>query len=452
MSLRINRWISRYFNSGWLPAVVSLAVLAVFTITAVPRWKCFDSLATCLLIGLGLSFLGILSAAIWNFTRKQWAQGIGNLLALPVCGGVTFLAFSFLAILGMFGPSEDGFGKGIVIPPDMQVELPGESTLPTNGVAIDRDGQALIAAFSTNSAATGSPEISVDWPVLNEFAGPKRALLLRHLASSAKWFVTKERGKVYAYRRCVVNGRWQNSLNGYYSANNFDLWGDQRFQFRIVIGLNGPVMGRPWQAKATVANIVDRGVRLKVINDQKFEQGVESYLILESKGAALEIFEQSPCNSRPFTPLALQQINSELQSVLSSPQAQQQGFDPSLLPPESVKSGAAEIHIENGMQGGIYFVSAYVNPGEPGYAYLKVFEATKNTPLSTGRIPERSTAYLGWSANPQEQFFYNSEIIVYEGDWGVYYPARFELWFVPDSGKPERPLVEKIFKIEGWQR
>ena len=452
MDNRLKQWILRYFNSGWLPAGVSLAVLAVFTLTALLHWKYFDSLATFLLVGLGLSFLGILSAVIWNFTRKQWAKGLGNLLALPVCGGATFFAFGFLAIVAMFGPSEDGFGKGIVIPPDMQVEAPGQSTSPTNAVAIDREGQALIAAFSTNSAATGSPEISVDLPSLNEFVGPKRALLLRHLASSAKWFVTKEQGKVYAYRRCVVNGRWQNSRNGYYSANNFDMWGDQHFQFRIIIGLNGPVMGRPWQAKATVANIVDRVVRLKAFDDQNCGEGAKSYLILESKGAALEIFEQSPRHSRPFTPLALQQINDELQAVLSSPLAQQQGVDLSLLPPESIKSGAAEIHIENGMQGGIYFVSAYVNPGEAGYAYLKAFEATKNTPLSTGRIPERSTAYLGWSANPQEQFFYNCEITVYEGDWGVYYPARFELWFVPDSGKPERPLIEKIFKIEGWQR
>lgn len=104
------------------------------------------------------------------------------------------------------------------------------------------------------------------------------------------------------------------------------------------------------------------------------------------------------------------------------------------------------------MQGGIYFVYAHVNPGEPGYAYLKVFEATKNTPLSASRMPERSTEFIGWSDKTNDQFLYNSEITVYEGDWEVYYPARFELWFVPDSGKPERKLIEKIFKIEGWQR
>jgi len=28
----------------------------------------------------------------------------------------------------------------------------------------------------------------------------------------------------------------------------------------------------------------------------------------------------------------------------------------------------------------------------------------------------------------------------------------FELWFVPDSRGKERKLIEKIFKIEGWQR
>jgi len=201
-----------------------------------------------------------------------------------------------------------------------------------------------------------------------------------------------------------------------------------------------------------VAKVSDRVTRLATTEDKQFSQGVESYLVLESKGAALEIFEQSQSHDRPFTPLALQQIAKEIKAVLSSPVAQQRGFDPSLMPPESVKSGDPEIHIENGMQGGIYLVHAYLNPGEPGFTYLKVFEATRNTPLSGDRIPENSTESVGWSDNPGEQFFYSSEITVYEGDWGVYYPARFELWFVPDSGKPERKLIEKIFKVEGWQR
>ena len=32
------------------------------------------------------------------------------------------------------------------------------------------------------------------------------------------------------------------------------------------------------------------------------------------------------------------------------------------------------------------------------------------------------------------------------------YAARFEVWFVPDSGRPERKLMERVFRIEGWQR
>jgi hypothetical protein len=111
-----------------------------------------------------------------------------------------------------------------------------------------------------------------------------------------------------------------------------------------------------------------------------------------------------------------------------------------------------EIHITNGVQGGIYLVHAYVNPGELGVAYLKVFEATRNTRLSEFRITKRSRKKTRWSDDPYTQFLYNTEITVYEGDWGVYYPARFELWFVPASGGPERKLFEKIFRIEGWMR
>ena len=451
----LKQLFERYFNSWWIPAVMSLAVLAAFAAAALPHWNGNPVwvVAQVLAAVFVPSLLGILAAVVWNFIRGRWLKALINLLAVPVCGAAAFSVFALVLVAAMCGPSEDGFGKDIVMPPDMTVELPTDSKTATDTPATDADGQALIASFATNTTSNaGTRALFVDLPVLNEFAGPKRAQLLRHLATSAKWFVTKEQGKIYACRRCVVNGYWQANLNGYYSANTFDRWGDQHFQFRIILGPNGPVLNPPWQDKTTAAKISERIVHLKTIEDQKFKQGIESYLVLESKGAAVEIFEQSPSHNRPFTPLALQQVNNELKSVLASPVAQQRGFDPSLMPPASIKAGEPEIHLANGMQGGIYFVRAYVNPGEPGYVYLKAFEATKNTPLSESRIPARSTEYIGWSNNPQEQFFYTCEITVYEGDWGVYYPARFELWFVPDSGKPERKLLAKIFRIDGWQR
>lgn len=435
--------------------LVFIGALTCFAIVSIPSIHLSRLLAIAanvLIVAVGLSFLGILAASAWNLIKRRWAKGIITLLMLLI-GGITFVfVFIFLMFEAMVGPSEDGFGKDIVIPPNMKVESPVD---PQNAPATDGDAQALIASFSTNSTDIDSREISVDLPVLNEFAGQNRTILLRHLATSSKWFMSKQqtgkgKGKLYAYRRCFVNGR-QNNPFGYYSESTFDMQGRKSFQFRIIIGMDGRVMGLPWKDQVTMANISDRAVQLKVIDD-KYGHGVESDLVLESKGATLEIFEQSQSHRRPFTRLALQQIDSELRSVLSSPVAQQRGFDPSLMPPESIKTGESEIYIENGTEGGIYFVCAYANPGEPGYAYLKVFEAIRNTPLSTRKILERSTKYIGWSDDPTEQFFHNSEIIVQEGERGVYYPARFELWFVPDSGKPERKLIEKIFKIEGWQR
>ena len=46
----------------------------------------------------------------------------------------------------------------------------------------------------------------------------------------------------------------------------------------------------------------------------------------------------------------------------------------------------------------------------------------------------------------------SSKTFDYEGDWGKPYAARLEVWFTPDSGGPDRKLMEKTFKIEGWQR
>src|SRR5262249_33219944 len=125
--------------------------------------------------------------------------------------------------------------------------------------------------------------------------------------------------------------------------------------------------------------------------------------------------------------------------MMQSRTAREKGDDERLMPTDSMKRGKPELSVLQASQPGIYDVIAYVNPGEPGDVYLKVFEATKNTPLSPERIKwksGKSGARIGWSSDAETVFYYTSEIIVYEGDWGIFYPARFEVWFVPDSRGP----------------
>ena len=104
------------------------------------------------------------------------------------------------------------------------------------------------------------------------------------------------------------------------------------------------------------------------------------------------------------------------------------------------------------MQPGIYEVVYSLNPGEPGSVYLKAFEATTGTRLSVERLEMASKTRMTWSTEPSERFGAKAGFTIYEGDWGKPYAAHFEVWFKPDSGKTERKLSERIFKIEGWQR
>jgi hypothetical protein len=113
----------------------------------------------------------------------------------------------------------------------------------------------------------------------------------------------------------------------------------------------------------------------------------------------------------------------------------------------------------NSFQPGLYTYSVWLKKIEKGYCYLKAFELTQNDPLSSDRLKEQSKLdvfnpgdstvmfNIGKDNNNSDRIF-----TIYEGDWGKPYAARFELWFVPANGNPERKLVEKNFKIEGWMR
>ena len=442
--------LRRFFTSAWMPTALALTVLGLLLGQAVVtgidwRFRAHE-------IALMLSLVFIFAAGIYQFATKTWKKGLLSLFLFLGTATVSFVSVMLLSLTGLI---KDDFGRDIVIPPDMVLSQPRDTMVAADQPATDAEGNELIDAFATGTAASGDAALSIDLDVMNRFKSANRGLLLRHLASSAKWFVTEERGKVYAYRRFVTEkGWWKGNLNGFYTAQDFKKRQQKDFQVRIILGIDGPVMDGPWRGQVTDVTVgsAKAGLNIRTSADRYNGPNYESYLVLRSDGPAIEIFEESKSRSRPFTLSALSKIKAELSALGRSQAARRRGFDPVLMPPQSVKRGDPEFHLVNGYQGGVYFVYAYVNPGDEGRVYLKVFEATRNTPLSKRRITRRSTEVLGWSDEPTEVFFYNTQITVHEGSWGVYYPARFELWFSPASGGPERKLLEKIYKIEGWQR
>jgi hypothetical protein len=118
-----------------------------------------------------------------------------------------------------------------------------------------------------------------------------------------------------------------------------------------------------------------------------------------------------------------------------------------------------DFYIYNSFQPGLYQYAFWTKRIDKGKIYLKAFEVTKNDPLSVDRLKESSTITV---YNPTDKLVMfqmdkgNSDLgrqfTIYEGDWGKPYAARFEIWFIPDNGGKERKLIEKNYKIEGWQR
>ncbi|MEQ8221531.1 MAG: tetratricopeptide repeat protein [Candidatus Eremiobacterota bacterium] len=341
------------------------------------------------------------------------------------------------------------FFKHITVPPGMKAHhvinnRPGEGAEgPPWGFQKDPEVEKLLSIFK-NPVTEDNQEIeNITFP---DFSGDRRDILFRHLATSAKWRLISADDTLTATRRFVINGDWTDNY-GYFEDYHTD---NISIETAMWIEYNIPVT-RDLEESTNYEKGGTGSITLNLTEDH----GFYSCLQLDSGKTALRILEKSPYRGRPLTVMALKFLKKELEGLFASKTASEKGFDPSLMPLFSVRKGKPDIKVRAGLQPGIYQVDAFINPGEKGFVYLKLFEETKNMPLEASQedIYYASKEYTGWSDNKNEQFFYNSQITVYEGGFHSSYPARFELWFHPDdTSKPERKLLEKIFIISGWER
>lgn len=109
-----------------------------------------------------------------------------------------------------------------------------------------------------------------------------------------------------------------------------------------------------------------------------------------------------------------------------------------------------DLALYNAGQPGMYQYDFWTKSKEEGLIYLKAYEITKGEQLSPKGLEENSSIPIYNTSDSIVRFSSKSYFTIYEGDWGKYYAARFEVWFKPNSGEVEIKLFQKNFKIEGW--
>ena len=109
------------------------------------------------------------------------------------------------------------------------------------------------------------------------------------------------------------------------------------------------------------------------------------------------------------------------------------------------------LQIWNDFQGGMYMYDFYHPAIERGEIFLRCYEATENIPLSPERISAASMVATP-STTSFSKVVEKQSFTIYPGDWGDYYAARIEVWYKDAKTGKERKLMEKVYRVEGWER
>ncbi len=374
-----------------------------------------------------------------------------GLAILLLCGVIMVIALGCLLLESMAisidDPSNDGFADELTMPDNIEIAEPLDERSTTGpGGEADAFQQALLAAL--DAPGSNDPAITADVTALTTLYADAPDVLMRYLATSPAWRVFEEHGELFATRRWMIGSMWHYELHGYYTWHDLDRGGIAddlpRFQSRFTLGFSG----QPWARVSRDTTRMQPGqtVRLKLSEGNTMH---ESHCVIMTDDLMVEVFEQSEARERRLTKATLTYLEAELTPLAADPTWATIRAN---SPPGNIRQGEPVFELWTSFQPGLYDSELWLNPGEPGMIYFKAFEVTQEIPLSADRLTERSNEWVGWSDAPNELFLSNTHFTIYEGDWGQPYAARFEVWFAPDAGGPDRRLMEKVFQVEGWQR
>ncbi len=339
----------------------------------------------------------------------------------------------------MFQKSRDNFAKDLKLPENVKLEIPHPEKFMTDkqywdGPVGSFQQKVLLA---NKDGAELAENVAISIPSLEKLLSDpaKKKYLMRYLEANPEWHLFLNRqNKLTAWRR------FRHPADGEIEASSY--------YHHILPTSNGKLTGEKWNDWQVGFSIRFEPEKFsKSSRSRNCDQNITCKTVVPCGTAEVILSEQSLIPGRRMTAMALKLLEQEFAALLANPEKWKD-----LLPADAVRSGKSDLILTDSFQGGIYQGDIICNPGEPGNIYLKAYEITKGTPLSAVRLENNTLCRMGYSDNPAELFTANVNFTIYEGEWNEFYGARFEVWFQPDSGQPERKLVEKNYKIEGWTR
>ncbi|KAB2667982.1 MAG: hypothetical protein DVB31_06975 [Verrucomicrobia bacterium] len=431
----------------WIPLSIGGGSLGLFVLTLVfGEIHSIHFLAWPALAGVGATLLYFLVQCVARGLERQWKKALFAFLRLAGFGCMAFLTLASVTVLSFIGQSEDHFADNLTIPKGIDIAEPDPMAIGAVEGKAAGGNDELQAAVRAALAVPGGDvaEFTPHMPSLRRAATDHAKAFRDYIEASPDWHVFIEQGNRFAARRWSYGGEPRDTLHGYIS----EFGGDAGFQTRCLLCLDL----KQW-SRYSVQHVED-GPKPVVPKLSRGNNLHESRVMIECGGIWVELFEQSGTPERRVTKATVIAVEKEFSEFERDPEAALAGARARsrALAGRLAGTDGHPFRLVAGMQPGIYGVVYSLNPGEPGSVYLKASEVTKGTRLSPDRLEGASKTRMTWSTQSAERFGAKAGFTIYEGDWGKPYAARFEVWFKPDSGKADRKLAERIFKIEGWQR
>lgn len=406
-------------------------------------------------VALGVSvFALVLQVRNWAWREAVWT--IVGAAFVPFVAKAAVYWATRSSLEANYDENRRKFADNLVVPTNIEVAEPEKGSVAypqwyDTETPSDDYGAAVVKAMNDPHCSCSNVTCRID--SLDRLMGTHRGMLLRYLASHPGWHVCQkvtrqwqEKAKTshQAIRRLRGGSEWLSPKYEYYEGalkeQSGREWPESRTGFFVLF--DGEMAVDEWcrsgetiRAEVTLDEMTPgrnctigcKGENLTVI----VNEGSSHYSLPRMIQTAYDYTE------REFSRLAL---------ATSWDEAKQ------LLPQDGIRRGESLLKLFEGAFG-YYTYCAWVNPGQEGETYLKLFEVTTGRRLSADRIQDDTCEMVGWSDDSAEKFCVSGTFPIMEGELGKKpFAVRIEVWFTPANGGPERKLVERVFKVKGGGR